>query len=481
MSNWSSFKSQQVLTENWRSFLIEERTVVYGLNSKDNKDSLINILNKMAGFLTSNEKITIINLISDAAKDEEIMLEAVTLQGSNSEKDRVFSGETSREILQGIAKLELEPQNMKDVIKALNYWGKVNTIKFEKPEAIAAVTPVEIPDSEESDTVVATPSEEPKDLDAQEQAAKEQAKKVKEEKPEEFEKKQEEIKQQVQILRTVDEPDKGFLGLLTNNPFNFMFNVPKNILDGIIAVYKLDPDQRTQGNISQIVIQEVFDIGDSIAYDLLPDNTPFLLKERKFQEIFTGVLRNVTTKGGKALDASEKLCKACKGVYGGQAVISKVPRVGGLIVALAKAIGVVACPIAKISPKLRPLLKGDASGFSENPFFTAGLSGKFADTKDNKLIIFDGPNTGTVRRSAVNKVISSVEAADLQNKQDAEMYVLGLRSYAGILSGLEKIDTSKIVADEPEEAETEPITPAEPVALQESKQVLRWKQLAGIS
>ena len=61
------------------------------------------------------------------------------------------------------------------------------------------------------------------------------------------------------------------------------------------------------------------------------------------------------------------------------------------------------------------------------------------------------------------------------------MYVLGLRSYAGILSGLEKIDTSKIVADEPEEAETEPITPAEPVALQESKQVLRSKQLAGIS
>jgi len=60
------------------------------------------------------------------------------------------------------------------------------------------------------------------------------------------------------------------------------------------------------------------------------------------------------------------------------------------------------------------------------------------------------------------------------------MYVLGLQSYASILGGFEKIDTSKIVADESEEAETEPITPAEPVALQESKEVLRWKQLAGI-
>jgi len=497
---WSSFEKDKLLVEGWRSFLTEEKQQVFGLNSKKNPDSLINILNKLAGFLTPEQKITIVNLVADGASDEDIMLEAVTLQGAKSEKDRVFSGETSREIIQGIAKLELDAQKMKAVVKALNYWGKVNTIKFEKPEAPAAVTPVEVPDEENtgepSPEEVAAPSDpdsaptldflddeaaaELDALEAEEIKAKERAEEAT---PAEVEQKKKELKQQVQILRQKDDPDKGFLGLIRNNPLNFMFNIPSNIVDGLITVYNLEPEQRTKGNLSKVVIQEIFDIGDSVAFDLLPDNTPYLLKERQFKQLFTGILTNITTKGEKALVAAEKLCKLCKGAIAGQAVISKIPKIGGLVVALAKAIAVIACPIAKIAPKLRPLLTGDASGFSENPFFTAGLSGKFVDIKNNKLVIFDrqGENTGTVKRSAVNRVVSKIESTDLTNKQDAEMYILGLKSYASILSGFEKIDTSEILADEPEEAETEPITPAAPAALQESKQVIRWKQLAGIS
>ena len=135
MTTWSSFEKDKLLKERWYSFLNEEQQIIFGLNSKDNEDSLINILNKLAGGLTPDQTISIVNLIADAASDEGVMLEAVALQGSKSERDRVFSGPTTREILQGIARLELEPEKMKAVVKALNYWGRVNTVKFEKPAA----------------------------------------------------------------------------------------------------------------------------------------------------------------------------------------------------------------------------------------------------------------------------------------------------------------------------------------------------------
>lgn len=137
MSRWSSFKSQQLLTENWRRFLNEEEQIVYGLNSEDNPDSLQNLLSGVV----DDEKIKqIINLIASAADDEGVMLEAVTLQGSKSERDRVFSADTTREILQGLSGLGLAGGELKKVIKVLNQWGKLNTVKFEKP-AVASASP----------------------------------------------------------------------------------------------------------------------------------------------------------------------------------------------------------------------------------------------------------------------------------------------------------------------------------------------------
>tara|TARA_R110000868_G_scaffold100249_1_gene275743 strand:+ start:135 stop:1892 length:1758 start_codon:yes stop_codon:yes gene_type:complete len=582
---WSSFEKDKLLTESWRKFLQEEGQTIFGLNSKDNKDSLINILNKLAGALTPEQKIAIVNLVANAASDEDIMLEAVSLQGSKSEQDRVFSSETTREILQGIVGLGLDTQKQKAVVKALNYWGRVNTVKFEKPAAASPAAPDEAPNKEpqaapeanfdaesgaplteeaknalidkllssntkqefsdiynqlsgseygnpknrqawierfdefpniedtklqrllpkiaqglsafgsddrrveirtkfidlfsspsEAPQTDETPAEDSDDLEAENAKAKEKADIVN---PKEAIQKKEELRQQIEILKTIDEPDKGFLGLLQNNPLNFMFNIPSNIIDGLITVYKLEPEQRTKGNLSKVVIQEIFDMGDStIAGDLLPDNTPYLLKEKQFKQLFTGVLTNITTKGGKALDAAVRLCTLCKGVLAGKAVISKIPKVGVLIVALAQAIAVIACPIAKMAPKLRLLLKGDPSAFSKNPFFMAGLSGKGV-TKDgnNRLTIVDKKS---YRREGVPDVLQKIEATEFENEQDADMYVLGLQSYASILGGFEKIDTSEILADDPEEAETEPITPAASAALQESKEMLRWKQLAGI-
>ena len=172
MSRWSSFKSQQILTENWRKFLQEEEEepeddeseeeaqVVYGLTSNDNPDSLKRLL---SGVVEDDVAAKIINFIASAADDEDVMLEAVSLQGSKSEQDRVFSGETTREILQGLVSLNLGAANLKNVVKVLNQWGKLNTVKFEKPAAASAPAaspaPTAAPDeSPESETPPETPT-----------------------------------------------------------------------------------------------------------------------------------------------------------------------------------------------------------------------------------------------------------------------------------------------------------------------------------
>jgi len=187
MSRWSSFKSQQLLTENWRKFLQEEddeseeeaeeseeeAQVVYGLTSKDNSESLIRMLD---GVVEDNIAAQIINLIANAAEDEGVMLEAVSLQGSKSEQDRVFSGETTREILQGLVSLNLGAANLKNVVKVLNQWGKLNTVKFEKPAAASApaaspapaprAEPDEAPEAESPpETPTLAPDSEPDDFE----------------------------------------------------------------------------------------------------------------------------------------------------------------------------------------------------------------------------------------------------------------------------------------------------------------------------
>ena len=84
----------------------------------------------MAGFLNPEQKLEIINLIADAAGDEDIMLEAATLQGAKSEKDRVFSAETVKEILQGIANLDLDTQKTKARVRKQIWLGKLPHQKY---------------------------------------------------------------------------------------------------------------------------------------------------------------------------------------------------------------------------------------------------------------------------------------------------------------------------------------------------------------
>ena len=164
MSNWSSFENDKALMDAWRSYLKEgkppsffwqsseeeeptpeedsspgaERT--FGLTSKQ-PDSLISILGEL-GFLTPEQLQTIVSKFTEIADDEGVVLEAVSLKGATSEQDRIFSPESTGQILQLISTLGLQGEQQKQLLKAINYWGRVNTVKFSIPTATpAAVAP----------------------------------------------------------------------------------------------------------------------------------------------------------------------------------------------------------------------------------------------------------------------------------------------------------------------------------------------------
>ena len=164
--SWSSFEGQQLLQENWRNFLSEESDtaawltdqgyetkdhweepeeqggdpqasdypdVSHGLDSKDNTDSLKQVLTPI---LDAPQIQTLIDVIAQIAGDEGIMLE-LSLKGLNSEQDRIIDSAGTALILKAIAGFNLPDAKNTALIKALNYWGRVNSVKFTAPPAAA--------------------------------------------------------------------------------------------------------------------------------------------------------------------------------------------------------------------------------------------------------------------------------------------------------------------------------------------------------
>ena len=164
--SWSSFEGQQLLQENWRNFLSEESDtaawltdqgyetkdhweepeeqggdpqasdypdVSHGLDSKDNTDSLKQVLTPI---LDAPQIQTLIDVIAQIAGDEGIMLE-LSLKGLNSEQDRIIDSAGTALILKAIAGFNLPDTKNTALIKALNYWGRVNSVKFTAPPAAA--------------------------------------------------------------------------------------------------------------------------------------------------------------------------------------------------------------------------------------------------------------------------------------------------------------------------------------------------------
>ena len=501
MTTWSSFEKDKLLKERWYSFLNEEQQIIFGLNSKDNEDSLINILNKLAGGLTPDQTISIVNLIADAASDEGVMLEAVALQGSKSERDRVFSGPTTREILQGIARLELEPEKMKAVVKALNYWGRVNTVKFEKPAATTSNAPVGVPDEPTAD--VPEDSDEPtadvpEDSDEEEKELNKIISNAKEEFDKLDDEQKQKIKSDIEALTTIDIPDKEGLAGFVQNPFMLFPFIGFNGFNAVRRLISLkQKGALSTKNMLKIATQFVFDNTDSLLFDVLPDNSLYLLKQGQFTELAKSLGANVSSKGLRFLNSAESGCTNCKKIIKGSSIISKIPVVGTLIVGLATALSAIFCPIASLAGILRPLIaSGSLEGLKNDPFYTAGLLGKKASFKklnNNKKmsIVVGEKELGEIPLERIEAVVDGLQKAisedKIENPKDAQHYIYGLKSFKAISDGLSKVDRDSLPdvpapepEVEPEEADTEPITPVEPSALQESKQMIRWKQLAGI-
>ena len=177
MSSWSSFDADKGITDAWRTFLKEDLATdspprsshfadpeepterppappsprataakpIFGLTSKQ-PDSLISILGQL-GFLTPQQLQGIVSKFAEIADDEDVVLEAVALKGAQSEQDRVFGPESTREIAQLIDTLRLDDVKRKEVLKAINYWARVNTVKFSPiPAATPAAPPTATPE-----------------------------------------------------------------------------------------------------------------------------------------------------------------------------------------------------------------------------------------------------------------------------------------------------------------------------------------------
>jgi hypothetical protein len=168
--SWSSFEGQQLLQENWRNFLSEETSAVAqrlrdrgvdtedyweepeeqggdpqasnfpdvstGLDSDYKRDSLKQVLGRLTPPLDPAHIQALIGVIAQIAGDEGIMLE-LSLKGLNSEQDRIIDSAGTAQILNTIAGWNLPAKESTALIKALNYWGRVNSVKFTAPPAAA--------------------------------------------------------------------------------------------------------------------------------------------------------------------------------------------------------------------------------------------------------------------------------------------------------------------------------------------------------
>lgn len=154
---WSSFEKDKLLAEGWRKFLVEEQTV-FGINSKDNTESLYSFLdkNKDAIGLTPEQVEQLVALMLAQTKEDDVVLEAI---GGPQRDARTFSSDTTTKLNALINKFQLKPANQKKLEKVLNRWAKLNTVTFEPGEA---ATPAMVTYEPDEDEEAPTPAAEPK-------------------------------------------------------------------------------------------------------------------------------------------------------------------------------------------------------------------------------------------------------------------------------------------------------------------------------
>lgn len=160
MSDWASNEKDKMLFENWRSYVTEQEeqnSSEEPIKSDDPKilkhiidpklsDSLYNVfLSVLKTDLKVKEKRTRFNklvreigeLIFKMVDNEGIVLENISLSGDRAESRRVLdlSSETGKELINYLNNFNTKSQTLKPKLaKALNRWGRLNSIKFVMPQ-----------------------------------------------------------------------------------------------------------------------------------------------------------------------------------------------------------------------------------------------------------------------------------------------------------------------------------------------------------
>lgn len=165
MSSWASNPKEKLLFENWRSYLTEDKKVA-GINSTVYPDSLINILNRLKDILEPGQINYLINFFLARTKEDRIVLEAI---GDRQRDPRTFSPETTMGLNKIIQSFELQPKEQQRLEKALNFWARVNTVKFSQTQdSQVTTTEPEESDFQTMDTM------EPEDSDSKQKPAEDE-------------------------------------------------------------------------------------------------------------------------------------------------------------------------------------------------------------------------------------------------------------------------------------------------------------------
>ena len=153
MATWSSFEKDKLLAENWRKFIKDNpedknSQTVFGINSKDNPESLLSFLkkNQSAIGLTPKQVDQLVALMLSQTKEDDVVLEAI---GGPQRDARTFSSDTTTKLNALINTFQLDAPNKKKLEKVLNRWAKLNTVSFEQGAPATPVVPDYEPDEDE--------------------------------------------------------------------------------------------------------------------------------------------------------------------------------------------------------------------------------------------------------------------------------------------------------------------------------------------
>jgi hypothetical protein len=111
----------------------EEEKLIWGLTSTNNPDSLVSLFKKY-GIMSGGQAKTLIKKIHELSKDSEPVINLEEqIEGDRAEKTRVFKAKDTAELLQTIASFKLKKDVAKKLLRVLNLWGRMNTVRFESP------------------------------------------------------------------------------------------------------------------------------------------------------------------------------------------------------------------------------------------------------------------------------------------------------------------------------------------------------------